>query len=171
MKKLLLLILFIALLIPTNVQAYMVDDPPPIPPVVTQIQYYDPMTGEIVCWSACWHEVAHKLDYEVMDNVSQNEDFHNQVEDFLYTQMFFVEDHHPMAGMILRFPGFFNDSYIMGDNTSDWAGYVWGGWDELYAQILYWANGDINEIPQNLREFYNMEEAIRIYNEASPLIP
>jgi len=128
------------------------------------MQYYDGNTGKIVCWDACWHEVAHKLDHEIMNRVSQGEDFHDAILWFLYQEMGSEGFPHPMALNILLFPGFFADWDIFGDDTGEWAGYKWGGYSELYADILFWANGDIEQIPQELREFYDMDAAQKMYD-------
>lgn len=134
-------------------------------PYVVPIQYYSPATGEIVCWDDCWHEVGHKLDYEVMDRVSQSEEFHHAVADFIFTQMFLVEDPHPMTELILMFHGFFSDWYIFPEDTGLFAGYVWGGWEELYAEILNESDGNLYEIPYVLQEFYDMESAQIMYDD------
>jgi len=128
-----------------------------------QIQYYSPSTGEIVCWDACWHEVAHKLDYEVMNEISESDEFQDAVVNFLFTQMYTEGPRHPMTTRIFLFEGFFVDWYIFPENTGRWAGYKWGGYEELYADILDWAEGDIDKIPENLRQFYDMETAIQMY--------
>ena len=128
-------------------------------------QHYDPNTGKIICWNACWHEVGHKIDWEVMDKISESNDFHYAVRDFLYYEMVSEELPHPMAVRILLFPGFFNDFSIFPDDAGRWAGYVWGGYDELYAEILYWADGNFWAIPRNLREFYDMEAAQQMYDD------
>jgi len=128
------------------------------------IQHYDPYTGKIVCWDACWHEVAHKLDHEVMDEISESPDFRDAIVDFLYQEMI-ADQPHPMAVKVLLFPGFFAEFYIFPDDSGVWSGYEWGGYDELYADILYWAGGDIREIPQGLRKFYNMGAAQQMYKE------
>jgi len=131
---------------------------------VIPIQYYSPSTGEIVCWDACWHEVGHKLDYEVMDKISRSDEFQNEVINFLYVQLMYTNGtRHPMTTQIFLFPGFFTDWYIFEENTGDWADYRWGGYSELYADILDWSQGDINKIPENLRQFYDMDAATQMY--------
>jgi len=64
-----------------------------------------------------------------------------------------------MTGNIFLFDGFFVDYYIFPDVTGKYAYTRWGGYNELYAEILYWSGGDIDEIPESLREFYNMDWA------------
>ena len=59
-------------------------------PSAIEIQYYSPGSGEIVCWDACWHEVGHKLDWEVMDHISYSDNFQNEVINFLYIQMLYI---------------------------------------------------------------------------------
>jgi hypothetical protein len=41
--------------------------------------------------------------------------------------------------------------------TSFWEG-GWGGYTELYASIVEYADGDIEQIPESLRKFYDMAE-------------
>ena len=131
-----------------------------------QIQYYSPSTGEIVCWDACWHEVGHKLDAEVMDYISESDEFQDAVMNFLYIQMMYTEGpRHPMTTRIFLFEGFFVDWYIFPENAGRWAGYKWGGYEELYADILDWAEGDIDKIPENLRRFYDMDAANKFYSD------
>jgi len=180
MKKIILFIFLFSLFIPFNVQAQDIEEcdrveyiqvweeAKPDDYVFVQLQHYSLSTGKIVCWDACWHEVGHKLDYEVMDRVSQSDEFHEEVVNFLYIQMFLVEEPHPMTVDILLFPGFFTDYHIFSDDAGDWAGYVWGGYEELYAEILDWSQGDIEAIPQNLQEFYDMDAATQMYNQVAP---
>ena len=129
------------------------------------VQHYNPNSGEIVCWDACWHEVAHKLDYEVMGDISSDPAFQEAIVDFLYREAISTSEPHPMTWRIILFPGFFNDMYIFPEDTGFWAGYVWGGYNELYADIFYWADGNFWAIPRNLREFYDMEAAQQIYDD------
>ena len=133
-------------------------------PYVVPVQYYSPSTGEIICWDDCWHEVGHKLDYEVMNSISEDPAFQDAVVGFLYGEAISTSDPHPMAWRIIVFPGFFNDMYIFPEDTGGFAGYVWGGYDELYAEILQWSEGNIGAIPWSLREFYNMDAAQEMYD-------
>lgn len=204
MKKIILLLLLFALLIPTSVKAGGIDErffvedrfvtdgdgitweKEPVTTFHTRedgstyqevtyvwremlisfpVQHYDPSTGEIVCWDACWHEVGHKLDFEVMNRVSQSAAFRTAVLNFLYGETVTASEPHPMAWKIVLFPGFFNDYYVFPENRGRWSGYVWGGYEELYAEILDWSNGNIWDIPWSLREFYDMDAAKIMYDE------
>ena len=169
MKKIILLLLLLVILIPTTVNAKGRDperyDYEGYAENIVPIQYYNPGSGEIVCWSACWHEVGHKLDYEVMNSISEDPAFQDAVVGFLYGEAISTSDPHPMAWRIIVFPGFFNDMYIFPEDTGGFAGYVWGGYDELYAEILHWADGNIWEIPWSLREFYDMDAAQIMYDD------
>lgn len=130
----------------------------------TLVEFYDPNTGEISCWDVCWHEVGHKLDAEVMEDVSGSDKFHNEVVNFLALElMYHKRPSHPMALKILLFAGFFVDYWTVPDGYGEYSGMKWGGYSELYADILYWAEGDINKIPENLRQFYDIETATQMY--------
>jgi hypothetical protein len=60
---------------------------------------------------------------------------------------------------IVFFPGIGKQKLTSVDSKSIifWQG-GWGGYTELYASIVEYANGDINKIPESLRGFYDMEE-------------
>ena len=163
MKRVTFILLLILFLIPNkSVQAYWDEDADLW--TIEPIQYYNPNNGEIVCWDACWHEVGHKLDKEIMDRVSESDEFQEQIINFLYMElMYHKSPSHPMAHNIFLFPGFFTDWEIFEEDTGRWAGYKWGGYSELYADILYWAEGDIEKVPENLRQFYDIETAIQMY--------
>ena len=137
------------------------------------IQHYDPHDGTIVCWSACWHEIAHKLDhYSAMasttgERISGGEEFRGAVRNFLWAQMnrSTGEPLHPMTNDILLFQGFFEDWFIFPEDAGLYANYVWGGHEELYADILDWAEGDIDKIPEIMRHLYDMDMANKFYSE------
>ena len=99
--------------------------------------------------------------------ISAGDEFQGAVRNFLYAQMNRPDGEllHPMTNDILLFHGFFEDWYIFPEDTGLWAGYVWGGHKELYAEILDWAEGDIDKIPENIRHLYDMDMANKFYLE------
>lgn len=129
----------------------------------TQKNSYNNFTHKILCDSkrVCYHEAAHKYDYE-HGKISKTNEWKNDVT--VFRQAIYVmpsKDYKTDELMyyIEFFPGIGTDRIKYGNifTSSFWEG-GWGGYTELYAVISEYSEGDINKIPLMLQKYYDMEE-------------
>jgi len=123
--------------------------------------YYNYFTGHIHCQSkpTCLHEATHKYDDE-SKMISESKEWIEAVDNYRMTQFYTPQEYKvKQAFGIMFFPGVgaprlpeYNIFTI-----SFWQG-GWGGYTELYAHLIECSDGDIDNIPESLRKFYNMEE-------------
>ena len=113
---------------------------------------YFPQTGAIVCFDkwACLHEIAHKIDYEEMDQFGASKEWADIVD--YYREEIFISTGDPnnIEDRIFYFPGIGgNDLYEMSE------GVFWGGYPEIYASILEHSKGSPDNMPEIFREYYD----------------
>lgn len=123
--------------------------------------FYNDISGKIVCISKenCLHESAHKYD-QSQNWISKSDDWIDTVE--MYRKFQFMLSRNmkdEMAWEIEFFPGVgaprlpeYNIFTI-----SFWQG-GWGGYTELYAHLIECSDGNIDNIPPALRNFYDMNK-------------
>jgi len=121
---------------------------------------YYPLFNSYYCNSrkGCLHEIGHASD-DSLGWISQSRNYELELITYLVVNWKMpLEQRHPMAERAAFSPGYFaplekesNPFY-----WSFWEG-GWGGERELYAEMLSWADGLSENIPQSLRTFYNWE--------------
>jgi hypothetical protein len=125
-------------------------------------QNYNIITGLITCndHESCIHESAHKIDAK-NNWISKSDNWIKAVNDYRMVQYALLpnEKDGDIAFYIEFFPGVGapREPHKNIFSLAFWQG-GWGGYTELYASIVEYANGDINQIPESLRGFYDMEE-------------
>jgi len=137
--------------------------------VAHQRGYYNPLTKNITCSSRsqCLHEIGHAIDH-AGGWISRDEDYRFALEVYIWTNWKAPEPlRDPLADQVIIFPGLL----ISRDKEHDpfvpafWTG-GWGGIGELYADMLYWTNGEQESMPVIFQPFYNwelVEELIKEY--------
>jgi hypothetical protein len=123
--------------------------------------YYNYLTDSIYCQSkqTCLHEAAHKYD-DKAGWVSESTKWIQAVDDYRMTQFYTPQENKvAQAFGIMFFPGvgsprlpshnIFTDSFWQGG---------WGGYTELYAHLIECSDGNIDNIPPALRNFYDMNK-------------
>lgn len=122
--------------------------------------YYNYLIGHIYCQSkpTCLHEAAHKYDDE-SNMISKSKEWIQAVDNYRMTQFYTPQENKvAQAFGIMFFPGV-GSPRIPSHNiftNSFWQG-GWGGYTELYAHLVECSDGDINNIPPSLQQFYNMD--------------
>jgi len=111
------------------------------------IGYYQPSTGEIVCFdkNTCLHEIGHKVDHE-NSNYSNTKEWKELATS--YRDGLSPDNLDGLNHWIYIFPG------LWGNPIMDSG---WGGYDELYAEILEYSNGNPDGIPEPFRDSYPWE--------------
>jgi len=150
------ILIFSLLIIATLIFALMILSP-------SKYGSYNLFTGHITCDNRdeCLHEAAHKYDDE-MGYISKTTEFKSAVNTYRAV-LYLVPSEDYKTDLfdyyIVFFPGVGAPRLPEKNITKNsfWQG-GWGGYTELYASIVEYANGDINQIPESLRGFYDMEE-------------
>ena len=121
--------------------------------------YYRPSTGAIVCFdkAVCLHEIGHKVDHEIgwYSDSEEWEDKATYWKDNLFVST--GNPDHPID-RIRYFPGLW-------DNPSAEGG--WGGYRELYADILSKSQGLPEGMPEIFRDCYDWERIWELQKEYS----
>ena len=105
------------------------------------------------------HEVAHMLDIDIFDNISQSPEFQNAIIAFIEANKTDGLCIRQMICLIQDFPGINGNpmrviTYTLPDGTEITR--EWGGYFELYAEIYaQWKTGWA-ELPKELYPFYNI---------------
>lgn len=159
-KKLFLGLLFCALGIFAFMNTYPLFD--------TKGGYYNTTFGYIVCHDKyqCLHEIAHKVN-AAMGNVSQSEPYNKEVHNFIFANASIPEGvRHPFTERVVAFPGIITPLQPYNDPTSYpyWTG-GWGGTIELYADMLVWSDGKVENMPSGFLKFYDWSMVERLLNE------
>ena len=92
--------------------------------------YYNSLTGNIICNEYCWHEIGHKLDHQ-NDWISKTDEFRTAVDHLVNKDFFSI--------------------YYLGDQE-------FGMYAEYYAEILQAVNGNVDLLSRDLQQFYNIEQ-------------
>ncbi|RLI66084.1 MAG: hypothetical protein DRO67_01640 [Candidatus Asgardarchaeum californiense] len=123
----------------------------------TGIEYYNRINDSVHCRYFCIHEVGHKLDF-ALGRPSNSYEFSQDVAIFLAIQMSIpYEKQHPFTKKIIIFPGIIAEKKKAQVDMIFITGGRWGGFGELYPEMLQWANGDVSKIPAMFQEYYNQE--------------
>jgi hypothetical protein len=119
--------------------------------------FYIPILNRIVCSDkhTCLHETGHSIDYR-RGHISQSYEFAETVQIFrIVSNTNNTVDE--MSYRIRKFPGIGSDYeqttcrlFIKCEPEG------WGGYSELYAEIYAMADGNINNIPEVFRPFYEV---------------
>lgn len=107
--------------------------------------------------NSCLHEIGHAV-----DDVSQSHEYQQTVYTYLGTAMVRGNPtEHEMKTFL--FPGIGTPRLRERSPLSDgfWFG-GWGGWRELYASMLAWADGDPANMPEAFTGFYDWDEIHRL---------
>lgn len=121
---------------------------------------YFPVSNSYFCnlRKDCLHEIGHASD-DSLGWISQSKKYTLELMTYQVVNWKIpIEQRHPMAESSAFFPGFIapiekeNNPFFL----SFWHG-GWGGNRELYAEMLNWADGSSDAIPESLRAFYNWE--------------
>ena len=133
------------------------------------VGFYRSLTGTIYCSSrvSCIHEIGHKTDDE-HGWISKSYDWQRAVDYYRVKIYYYPETRNKISADIEFFYGVgwerFQGTNIF--STGFWDG--WGGYTELYAYILELSDGKQENIPEELREFYDWDrinELMKIYVE------
>lgn len=131
--------------------------------------------GVIFCEEACWHETGHAIDYE-LGRPSHSRAFQDTVDSLAAKAwaeirgvdgVVDMEDVlTPAQFVIMAFPGVSEPLIKVDDPFMKWLGSKnggWGGYSEIYAEILQVSEGDPENMPPELWEFYDFDLAEAIY--------
>jgi hypothetical protein len=122
---------------------------------------YNKLTKQITCNSKenCLHEATHKYDHQ-NHWISKTDEWINAVDNYRMIQFMLLPSQRDNDAWVVEFfPGIGRERLpeINPFTDSFWNG-GWGGYSELYAWLAEESDGDINNIPEPLREFYDMED-------------
>ena len=113
------------------------------------IGWYEPSTRVVYCFEKweCLHECVHKYDYDgtLYPTISTTERFHKAVDDYI-KEVGKKENTVYLERFIYNFPG------VSGNEL---AGYDWGGYHELFAEIFTVTEMKGLEIPEEFIQFYD----------------
>ena len=112
------------------------------------IGWYDPDTKQVHCFDKweCLHEVVHKYDWEYIDGrISSTKRFQDAIEIYI-SEVAEKDTTIYIERFIYNFPG-------VGGN--ELAGYDWGGYQELFAEIFTVTQMKGLEIPAEFIQFYD----------------
>ncbi len=131
--------------------------------------YYNSITNTIYCTDreSCIHEIGHKVDDE-NGWISETFEWKYAVDWYRVKIYYYPEERDEFSNQIMFFPG---TGWSEKKTTnpfikSYWTG-GWGGLTELYAEILTWADGKPQNMPEMFREFYDwnrINELMTQYN-------
>ena len=127
--------------------------------------FYAPAINLIMCDSRenCYHEAAHKYDH-LMGDISKTQEWQQAVEEYRSTAFYGYTDAKDVPVETIKlvfFPGIGREK-IPDFNPFNNSFGGWGNYTEFYATVSEYSNGDINNIPENLRKFYDMNEIGKI---------
>lgn len=115
--------------------------------------HYDTRTGRIVCSNTanCQHEAGHALD-AASGWISETEAWRAAVDHYRANPANAGDTLYPQIAL---FPGIGAPRWPCPDprQLCHWQG--WGGYSELYADLVRMAGGNVDNIPQALRQFYD----------------
>jgi hypothetical protein len=120
---------------------------------------YYPLWDYLYCTDAetCLHETAHRMDYRYLGHISDSAEFQNAVRVYIRVMWLHPAARDAFAERVCFFPGVGAPRYqgITHNpfSRSSWIG--WGGYDELYAEMLVWANGQVDHLPACFQRFYD----------------
>ena len=114
-------------------------------------QYYNSWTKDLYCTTNCYHEIGHKLDDE-LGWKSKTKEYRTEVAIFLL-----LDSNHSFVNRTISFPGIIVPKYKSKFPNFLISGFTWGGYTELYAEMLNWADGEVGRIPEVLQKYYNQE--------------
>lgn len=129
--------------------------------------------GIIICENSCWHETGHAVDH-AMGFVSRSPEFQetiDQMAEEAWTKARGMENYEkledilsPVQFIIMLFPGVSDNEFQIEDRFLRFIyGDSWGGYGEMYAEILQVSGGDPEKIPSGLWKFYDFGLASEIY--------
>lgn len=120
---------------------------------------YNYITGEIRCGSrsSCLHEVAHKYDAS-RGFISMTKEYQHNVDVYriMLYEYPFMRDKHSFD--VFQYPGLGSLRWQNSNplTLSFWVG-GWGGYNEFYADVLMWSDGNKNNCPKSFASLYNWE--------------
>ena len=138
----------------------VISTPSTLPPGVDAA--YFPQFGTIICYEKylCLHEVAHKIDYEEMDQFSTSKEWIDIVNYYREETFISTGDPDRIENRIFDFPGVGDNSYY---EYID--GVFWGGYSEIYASILEHSKGIPENMPELFRKYYDWERIDELMSE------
>lgn len=115
--------------------------------------HYNYVTGQVFCYAraTCLHEVAHKV-----DTASKTQGFIDNITAYRVLMWEHPELRSEYSWDILTYPGIGSPRWIDRNplSVTFWQG-GWGGYTELYADIVRWSDGNPLKCPANLRQFFD----------------
>jgi len=119
-------------------------------------------------YDSCLHEIGHKVDHGA-GWISKSDKFRTTVQAYRSIAFEIPELRDPLTIRILFFPGIGKQPLKCngGVFTSCFWSDGWGGYTELYAEILRESGGDVDNIPVVLQEFYDQERIQRLIGEVN----
>lgn len=131
---------------------------------------YMPAINKIVCTtrSSCIHEIGHKIDDE-NDWISKEFEWRYAVHWYRVEKYYYPETRDAMSSRIMFFEGVGWDRIHQKNPFYEtfWRG-GWGGYTELYAEILEMADGNKDNMPEIFMDFYDwdrIDELMAIYDQ------
>lgn len=122
--------------------------------------YYNTTFGYVVChdrWQ-CLHEIGHIVDYS-MDQVSLSPAYTRELGNFITVNLTVPpRARHSMIKNVVSYPGIIRPLDPISDPStfSFWAG-GWGGTVEIYAEMLVWSDGKVENMPSGFLKFYDWD--------------
>ena len=129
--------------------------------------WHNEWTGKIKCeeFSICLHEVGHKADHEG-GWISKTDEWKIAVSVYRGVMYKCPTCRDEMSEMIMFFPGIGSDRHNrIGIFTWNFLEGGWGGYRELYADILKMSGGNPENVPESLRGFYDWERIGELMSE------
>jgi len=120
--------------------------------------YYSPLKNLIVCFKPgdCIHEIGHKVDDEKMWGAptyfTETRKWKKAVDYYIAEIYMPTTNSEGIENSIFNFPGINDNPY-----DESW-GFAWGGYTELYAEILQYSCSNPENMPEIFRKFYNWKK-------------
>jgi hypothetical protein len=148
MKKKIVLIICITITVIASVLFYFTKK---------SVGFYNSTFNYIYCtdYETCLHEIGHQVDDE-NGWVSRTFEWKYAVDWYRVQIYYYPADRDALSNEIMFFPGigWSNRKSHNPIINSFWTG-GWGGYTELYAYVLSEADGEKENVPEMLRDFYN----------------
>lgn len=119
---------------------------------------YNYFTGEIRCKSrpACLHEVTHKYD-QSHGMISDTKEFQHSIDVYRALLWFYTDKRDANSLVIYNYPGLGSNYWQDTNPTHNSFIRGWGGYREIMADFVMWADGDPGKCTPYLRDWYDWD--------------
>jgi hypothetical protein len=119
--------------------------------------HYNPVTDGITCYTraVCLHEVGHKADRHLGD-VARSPEYAHAIDVYRLMLWEYPKTRNEMSYDFFTYPKLGSIFRITTNPLmySTWLG-GWGGYLELYADVVMWSDGQEENCPPQLRGWYD----------------